>query len=424
MDAQQGNRLARNLGAIRALAFFQVFMVVVPVAVPLFGDRGLDLAEILQLQAAFGITVLLAELPSGYVADLWGRRRALVVGALCLGIGHTILVFAQDFWSLVLFEVALGIAVSLISGADIAVLYDTQLALGHDETSRQRGLGQLFFLRATGEAVAVLALYHDVTELLQARQEAEEASQAKSQFLANMSHELRTPLNAIIGYSEMLQEEAEEEGHEEFVPDLSKIHSAGRHLLALINDILDLSKIEAGKTELFLETFELAELVRGVESTVTPLVAKNRNELNVVLEGDPGTMTADVTKVRQVLLNLLSNAAKFTENGHIELRVMRDSDEVHMDVSDQGIGMTPAQLSRIFDAFGQAEVSTQKQYGGTGLGLAISREFCRMMGGDLTVLSAPGHGSTFTVRLPRVVTDPINPSSIAPAEATVRMSSP
>ncbi|MEE4381456.1 MAG: MFS transporter [Pseudomonadales bacterium] len=171
MEAQQGNRLARNLGAIRALAFFQVFMVVVPVAVPLFGDRGLDLAEILQLQAAFGITVLLAEVPSGYVADLWGRRLALVAGALCLGIGHTILVFAQDFWSLVLFEVALGVAVSLISGADIAVLYDTQLALGHDETTRQRGLGQLFFLRATGEAgaglaAAVLLLFAGLNELV------------------------------------------------------------------------------------------------------------------------------------------------------------------------------------------------------------------------------------------------------------------
>jgi PAS domain S-box-containing protein len=258
-------------------------------------------------------------------------------------------------------------------------------------------------VQVTGEAVAILALYHDVTELLEARHSAEEANQAKSMFLANMSHELRTPLNAIIGYSEMLQEEAEEGGHEEFVPDLGKIHSSGRHLLALINDILDLSKIEAGKTELFLETFELEELTQSVVSTVAPLVAKNGNTLHVAMEGEVGSMVADVTKVRQVLLNLLSNAAKFTEEGQIELRIAGNSDEIHMDVSDQGIGMTPDQLKRIFDAFGQADASTQKRFGGTGLGLVISREFCRLMGGEITVLSAPGHGTTFSVQLPRKV---------------------
>jgi signal transduction histidine kinase len=235
----------------------------------------------------------------------------------------------------------------------------------------------------------------------------EEASRHKSQFLANMSHELRTPLNAIIGYSEMLQEEAEDLGEDTFLPDLQKINASGKHLLSLINDILDLSKIEAGRIDLYLETFEVGQLVRDVEAIVQPLVEKNGNALEVHYSDDLGTMQADLTKVRQTLFNLLSNAAKFTERGTISLSVQREPDDwVTFAVSDTGIGMTEDQLGRLFEAFSQAEASTRSKYGGTGLGLAISRHFCRLMGGDLTVTSVYGQGSTFAVRLPAEVSTP------------------
>jgi len=239
--------------------------------------------------------------------------------------------------------------------------------------------------------------------------ELELASQHKSQFLANMSHELRTPLNAIIGYSEMLQEEAEETDADAFLPDLQRINAAGKHLLGLINDILDLSKIEAGRMDLFIETFDLRGLVDEVEAVARPLVDKNGNTLVVACPEDVGTMHADQTKVRQALFNLLSNAAKFTDHGTISLTVQRESDDwTTFAVSDTGIGMTEEQLGRLFEAFSQAEASTRSRYGGTGLGLAISRHFCRLMGGDLTVESVYSQGSTFTVRLPAVVSEPVS----------------
>ncbi|MEK6273701.1 MAG: ATP-binding protein, partial [Actinomycetota bacterium] len=266
-----------------------------------------------------------------------------------------------------------------------------------------------------GERVAIMALYHDVSELLRARQEAEAANRAKSQFLASMSHELRTPLNAIIGYSEMLVEEAGDQGHESFVLDLQKIRSAGKHLLALINDILDLSKIEAGKTELFIESFDPANLVREVATTVEPLVAKNANRLVMRLEPGLGTMRSDITKVRQVLLNLLSNACKFTEKGTLTLSAGRGGGErgdwITFAVEDTGVGMTAEQLGKVFEAFAQADPSITRKYGGTGLGLAITRRFCHMMGGEIDAAGEAGRGCKFTVRLPAKLSSAETPAA-------------
>lgn len=239
--------------------------------------------------------------------------------------------------------------------------------------------------------------------LQEALHKAEAASRAKSTFLANMSHELRTPLNAIIGYSEMLQEEALESGVEDIIPDAQKIHNAGKHLLTLINDILDLSKIEAGRMELYLENFDLGNLIEEVVATLHPLVEKNHNQLQVSCSPDLGVMYADLTKVRQILFNLLSNALKFTEGGTVLLAATRKSaggsDWVYLQVSDTGIGMSAEQQQGLFQPFIQGDASTTRKYGGTGLGLAISRLFCQMMGGDITLESLLGVGSTFTVQL-------------------------
>ena len=232
-----------------------------------------------------------------------------------------------------------------------------------------------------------------------------EASQHKSQFLANMSHELRTPLNAIIGVSEMLREDAE--AAKQDLEPLDRVLGAGRHLLALINDILDLSKIEAGRMDLHLESFALAPLIDGVIKTVEPLAAKNGNQVAVHCDAEIGTMHADEMRLRQALLNLMSNANKFTDRGTITIDAGQQQengrDWITLAVTDTGIGMTAEQMGKLFQEFSQASSTTASKYGGTGLGLVISRRFCQMMGGDIMVASEPGHGSTFTIRLPRIV---------------------
>jgi GAF domain-containing protein/DNA-binding response OmpR family regulator/anti-sigma regulatory factor (Ser/Thr protein kinase) len=276
-------------------------------------------------------------------------------------------------------------------------------------------------LLQTFAAQSVLAiqnarLFHEIEEK---GRELAQASQHKSQFLANMSHELRTPLNAIIGVSEMLREDVEAANQD--TEPLDRVLGAGRHLLALINDILDLSKIEAGRMELHLESFLLVPLIEDVAKTIEPMATKNRNRILVDCRTDLGTMHGDQTRLRQALLNLTSNANKFTEDGAVTVTARCEridgGDLITIAVTDTGIGMTPEQMGKLFQEFSQADASTTRKYGGTGLGLAISKRFCQMMGGDITVESEPGKGSTFTIRLPRTVQ--IGQAQPRPSEADV-----
>jgi PAS domain S-box-containing protein len=292
--------------------------------------------------------------------------------------------------------------------------YWYEISLSPLQNSRQKPLGQLLVWR---DVTAQKMIEH---ELAQARDAAEAASQAKSRFLATMSHELRTPLNAILGYSEFLQEDCKLKGYTDLIEDLGTIHTAGNNLLTLINNVLDFSKVEAGKFSVFLESFDVVSLTLEVSRIMEPLMEKNKNQLQVDYSEEIPSIYSDPMKIRQILLNILGNAAKFTREGTVTLSVKSlevggHRDSVHraesleplappswirFQVHDTGIGMTVEQLQRVFQAFVQAEESTAHRYGGTGLGLALSQSFCHMLGGAISVESTPGKGSTFTVDLP------------------------
>jgi two-component system, sensor histidine kinase and response regulator len=347
------------------------------------------------------------------VDSTWAERERLVAFA-----GYPLLVDSNLVGVLAMFAPHEFTSSALDAMAAVA----DAVALGIDRTRAEREVARYTHdLEAAHETQRQNAeqLVTLVDQLRVTQGQAEAATRAKSDFLASMSHELRTPLNAIILYSELLQEEAGDHPQQSAVADLQRIQSAGHHLLELINGILDLSKIEAGKMTLSLERFDLRAMVHELVDTVGPLVQKNENDLIVHCADDLGTMYADLMKTRQILLNLLSNAAKFTRGGTITLDVGRDATGAHpsvvLAVTDTGVGMTPEETGKIFDPFTQADVTTARKYGGTGLGLAIVSRFCRLMGGRVSVESDPGRGSRFTVRLPFEMVDVVDDAVSADA---------
>jgi len=365
-----------------------------------WGNRLLALSIVLISVVSMIRLAVVPEIPNAISQPL------LVVGAACFLLSRNWLLFivfwVNGGWSLT----------ALLVGADVPWRTDLTPLLGGAMLAilihavRYRFIRQMEVIRLKDEVIRrEMEAAKQAAE--EARETAEAASKAKSNFLARMSHELRTPLNAIIGYSEMLQEEAEELREEGMTEDLRKIRTAGRHLLDLINEVLDLSKIEAGRMDLYLETFQVRNLVDDAIHSVEPQLEKNGNKVEIHFDPEIRAMHADLTKVRQCLINLLSNATKFTENGVISLDVLHDKQEIRdwviFEVTDSGIGIPPEHLRKIFEPFSQADSSTTRKYGGTGLGLVISQRFCAMMGGSLEVESEVGQGSTFRMRLPAEV---------------------
>jgi len=344
--------------------------------------------------------------------DEWELRSDLerlggVARAKLAELADTIRIYNQQSPDAAIARVQTGIGQQLMErardiSAQMRVLVAKRVEAERSRTEDYAFRTQLLSLGASLLLFALVAVSN--LQYRRLREQADAANRAKSEFLASMSHELRTPLNAIIGYSEMLLEEAEETGEEALRPDLEKIRVAGKHLLELINSVLDLSKIEAGKMELYIETFAVQALVDEVQAVITPLAARNRNRLSISVAPDVDNMRADQTRVRQSLFNLMSNACKFTRDGEVALTVRRTAEGwIEFQVRDSGIGLKPEQLQNLFESFRQADSSTTRRFGGTGLGLAISRRFARMMGGDITAESEFGKGSVFTLRIPAVV---------------------
>jgi signal transduction histidine kinase/DNA-binding response OmpR family regulator len=391
---------------------YDAFITVVTREVGLIRDGKLTEAREMQVKEARPLANRLERLTNELVnkaeADVvagieasgqaYARSRAVVIGFALSSIALALILGRTISWSLVGPLAEIDDKLSRIAAGDfterVAIANRDELgALAANVNRTSEQLGRLY------EQLAA-------------------ASQHKSAFLANMSHELRTPLNAVIGYSEMLQEIAEDEGLAQLLPDLAKIRDAGRHLLRLINDILDLSKIEAGRMDLYLEEVDLADLIEEVRVIVAPLAAAAGNRFEVDAPTALGAIHTDRTKLKQSLLNLLSNASKFTQNGRITLEVSARSGELSFIVRDTGIGMTEEQLGRLFQAFSQADASTTRRYGGTGLGLAITKRFCEMLGGRITVESEPGVGSAFMIMLPPAPSPEI---SASPEATTVPM---
>jgi signal transduction histidine kinase/CheY-like chemotaxis protein len=397
--------------AYRSLRHQQLEPAVVQIAIGLWG---VALALWFTLPRLYGISIVICVLPIVLAAAYVRRENAIRIAIA--GVGVAAIGSSLNPWRPLLGEVGLPdlMVEALIVVFIPVVVASCALAVWHavarllellkDTEEKNRALIASEQLLEQKVEVRTADLRRSQHELSLARDEALAANRAKSTFLANMSHELRTPLNAIIGYGEMLQEDSRDAGHDEYTPDLERVVSSGKHLLGLINDVLDLSKIEAGKVELHAEDIDVAELLESASDTVRPLMTSNGNTFHLSPAPELASMQTDLTRLRQILFNLLSNSAKFTSNGEVSLTAERESldgtDWVIFSVRDTGIGMTPEQLERVFEAFSQAESSTTRDFGGTGLGLAITRHFCEMLGGSIDVESTAGEGTVFKVRLP------------------------